>query len=221
MMTKRILIAVAAIFFFTLGSCDLINKDNGVGNDLDEADTVDITNCKHLVFKGVPIDGTLKQFVKRMEKVGFSRAYVSDDGTACLEGDFAGCKGCTVAVSTIIGNDIVAHIEVDFPQTSQWEQLYGDYKNLKDMLTKKYGNPSLEREEFIGYHCSSMTDRGLMIHVKNDECKYEAHFETEKGNIMLTIEPCGSLGPYGGHVSLTYTDALNSSIITQQAYNDL
>ena len=98
-------------------------------------------NGNHLTFKGVPIDGTLKNFVRRMEKAGF---YHDGDkgGAAILTGDFAGYKGCTITVSTLDQKDLVSHITVWFPQRETWGDLSGDYFSLKKLLTQKYGTPS-------------------------------------------------------------------------------
>ena len=46
---------------------------------------------EHLSFKGVPIDGTLNEYVAKMKAAGFS--YLgTQDGTAILQGDFAGFR---------------------------------------------------------------------------------------------------------------------------------
>ena len=44
---------------------------------------------EHLSFKGVPIDGTLNEYVSKMKAAGFS--YLgTQEGAASLLGDFAG-----------------------------------------------------------------------------------------------------------------------------------
>ena len=50
------------------------------------------TDAQHLKFKGVPIDGTLAAYVSKMKAAGFSDLGIKD-GTAVLQGDFAGFKG--------------------------------------------------------------------------------------------------------------------------------
>ena len=66
---------------------------------------------EHLSFKGVPIDGTLNEYVAKMKAAGFS--YLgTQDGTAILQGDFAGFKSCTVGVSTLKAVNVVSTIGV-------------------------------------------------------------------------------------------------------------
>ncbi len=71
-------------------------------------------DSEHLSFKGVPIDGTLNEYVSKMKTAGFS--YLgTQDGTAILQGDFAGFKSCTVGVSTLKAVNVVSTIGVIFP----------------------------------------------------------------------------------------------------------
>ena len=107
------------------------------------------TVSEHLTFKGVPIDGTLNEYVKKMENAGFS--YLGqEDGTAMLQGDFAGYKNCIIGVSTLKAVNVVSTIGVIFPFCEDWSSLERNYEGLKSMLTKKYGEPAEVKEEFQG-----------------------------------------------------------------------
>lgn len=172
-------------------------------------------NGNHLTFKGVPIDGTLKNFVRRMEKAGF---YHDGDkgGAAMLTGDFAGYKGCTVIVSTLDQKDLVSNITVWFPPRETWGDLSGDYFSLKKLLTKKYGKPSASQEKFQNDFLDD--DGSRMRHVTFDECKYKSTFKTPKGTIILSIAHQGSNACY---VEFRYFDKINSGIITNEALKDL
>ena len=52
-------------------------------------------DTEHLTFKGVPIDGTLSEYVKKMKSAGFEYLEGGID-YAVLQGDFAGFKDCNV-----------------------------------------------------------------------------------------------------------------------------
>lgn len=171
-------------------------------------------NGNHLTFKGVPIDGTLKNFVRRMEKAGF---YHDGDkgGAAILTGDFAGYKGCTVTVSTLDQKDLVSHITVWFPQREIWGDLSGDYFSLKKLLTQKYGTPSVCTEKF---QSSFVNDDSSKMHaVEFDKCRYSTTFKSPKGTIKLSIAHSN----YDCYVELRYFDKINSGIITNEALKDL
>lgn len=46
---------------------------------------------EHMTFKGVPIDGTLNEYVSKMKQSGFT-LIDTEDGVAMLKGDFAAYK---------------------------------------------------------------------------------------------------------------------------------
>ena len=214
MKTKIIFLTTLCIAFT---ACNW-NYDNKKTEDesSDTVEMIDAATSEHLAFKGVPIDGTLKQYVARMKKAGFK--YVgAQDGVAILQGDFAGYKGCEVYVSTLEGCDVVSNIVVKFPDEEIWRRLYGNYTDLKEMLTEKYGKPSLVNEKFQdGQYLDDDNDR--MHAVSMDRCKYDTHFETEKGEIILWIEHSDFSTTF---VCLQYLDKLNRNSIKQQAINDL
>lgn len=170
----------------------------------------------HLIFKGVPIDGTLKEYVSKMEQDGFTNLGTKD-GTAVLNGEFAGYKDCNVGVATLKQKDLVYKIVVIFPEKRTWSTLSGNYFDLKDMLIEKYGNPSESVEKFDS-NSQPRDDNGRMYEVKFDNCKYFSVWKTEKGEIELSIQHQGVSRCY---VALSYSDKINSDIIKAKAKRDL
>ena len=86
----------------------------------DVQDDLEMEKSVHLKFKGVPIDGTLKEFISRMERKGFEHRS-SYDSKERLVGDFAGIKQCMVYVETLDNRDLVSRIIVEFPKQERWE----------------------------------------------------------------------------------------------------
>lgn len=103
------------------------------------------TTSEHLTFKGVPIDGTLSQYVTKMKSAGFE--YLGEQNkTALLRGEFAGFKDCIIGVSTLESVNIVSTIGVIFPSCSDWSSLENNYNHLKSMLTSN--QISLQKGEY-------------------------------------------------------------------------
>ena len=173
-------------------------------------------SSEHLVFKGVPIDGTLKEYVSKMVKDGFTDLG-SENGTAILNGEFAGYKDCNIGVTTLKQKDLVYKIAVIFPEKETWSTLSENYIDLKDMLTEKYGNPTEVVEKFDSSY-QPKDDNGKMFNVKNDNCKYFSIWKTDKGEIQLSIQHKGFESCY---VTLSYSDKINSDIIKTKAKRDL
>lgn len=171
---------------------------------------------EHLSFKGVPIDGTLDEYVSKMKQNGFTHLG-TEDGVAILNGDFAGYKDCYVGVSTLKQKDLVYKIGVLFPEQDTWSRLSTNYFELKHMLTEKYGKPSDVVEKFDTYP-QPRDDNSRMYEVGMDRCKYYSIWQTDKGEIQLSIEHESVMKYF---VRLAYFDKINSDIIKEKAKDDL
>ena len=173
------------------------------------------TASKHLTFKGVPIDGTLNEYVTKMKAAGFKLEGV-EDGLALFTGDFAAYKDCMIGVRTLDGIDLVHRVTVVFPDMDTWSRLESNYTGLKELLTIKYGEPDRVNEEFEGT-LPPRDDGDKMYELKMDRCKYWSSFEVELGTIQVSIEHAS----YQTFVSLTYYDKVNTETIRQTALDDL
>lgn len=174
------------------------------------------TASPHLSFKGVPIDGTLDEYVQKMKQKGFD--YLgTEDGIAILSGDFAAYKGCTVGVATLRQKDLVSKITVIFPSCETWAALTNNYYSLKEMLTEKYGKPADVTEKFQSYSEPS-DDNSRMHEVRMDRCKYITTYETPKGKIQLYINHNSVMNCF---VLLSYIDKINGDVIRAKAVEDL
>lgn len=173
-------------------------------------------SSKHLSFKGVPIDGTLDDFVSKMKKGGFT-AKGTANGSALLEGDFASYKNCIIAVSTMKQKDLVSKIGVVFPDRDDWSSLSGNYFTLKELLTEKYGKPSEVAEKFESSYQPD-SDKDKMHNAKMGRCKYYSTYETGKGTIQLSIEDESVMRCF---VKLLYFDKINGEVVRKQALDDL
>ncbi|MBX2887364.1 MAG: hypothetical protein KF829_01805 [Ferruginibacter sp.] len=170
----------------------------------------------HLTFKGIPLDGTLDQYVFKMKQNGFYHIS-TEDGVAMLQGDFAGYKDCYVGVSTLKQKNLVHKIVVLFSEKDTWSTLSGNYFNLKEMLTEKYGKPSEVVEKFDTTTEPSYDD-SKMYEVQLDRCKYYSIWMTDKGEIQLSIDHDSVTSCF---VKLAYFDKINSATIKKQAIDDL
>ena len=174
------------------------------------------SNSEHLTFKGVPIDGTLSEYVAKMKSAGFK--YLGEqDATAILQGDFAGFKSCTIGVSTLKSVNVVSSIGVIFPACEEWSSLERDYDHLKSMLTQKYGEPA-EVVETFQRSVKPDTNNEKLYELMMDRCTWYSIFETPKGDIELSMQK-GDFGKY--FVLLKYYDKINTETVRSAAIDDL
>jgi hypothetical protein len=151
-----------------------------------------------------------------MKQNGFKQIR-TEDGVAVLQGDFAGYKNCNVSVSTLKEKDLVHKISVLFPEKDTWSTLSGNYFELKQMLTEKYGKPSDVVEKFDTYS-EPRDDGNKMYEVKLDRCKYCSIWDTDTGEIQLSIDHKRLTSCF---VKLAYFDKINSDKIKAKAKDDL
>ena len=176
---------------------------------------VNSDTSEHMTFKGVPIDGTLDEYILKMKKNGFIHIG-TENKTAIFKGDFAAYKDCIIGVSTLKQKDLVSKITVLFPEQETWTSLSYNYFSLKELLTEKYGDPSESYEEFDDGQPSD--DNSRMFKVKFDNCKYYTNYETNNGSIQLSIDHDGVTNCF---VRLSYFDNINSELIRAEAIDDL
>ena len=176
---------------------------------------IDTNATDHLKFKGVPIDGTLNEFVAEMKQSGFMHMG-TEDGVALFEGEFAGYKDCLIGVMTIDKRDLVCVVSVIFPEQDTWASLNHDYAFLNELLTEKYGEPDETSNELSSGEPGS--DFLKMLELINDECLIYSTYELQNGSIQISLEG----GEYNtGFVKLSYYDKTNYETIRQEALNDL
>lgn len=175
-------------------------------------------SSEHLKFKGVPIDGTLNEYVNKMKQAGFVLEE-TEDGVALLSGEFAGYSDCIVGVKTLQKLNLVHEIVVLFPSQDKWAGLNYDYERLKTMLTKKYGEPDECMEKFNSPSYRIEDDNDKMREVRMNNCKYYSTYNTDNGSISLTISNDGY--EFGCRVKLFYTDKTNSEIFDDAVMEDL
>lgn len=168
----------------------------------------------HLTFKNVSIDGQLSIYISKMKLNGFNLIQTKD-GTAILNGEFAGYKNCTIKVSTLSQIDLVHKITVDFQDEETWSRLWNNYLELKEMLIEKYGKPS---DVFENIEKINLDDIIKMYQVSTDKLKYSSIWQTDKGKIQLSLDHNNYSGCF---VKLSYLDKINSEKVKTRAKSDL
>lgn len=196
-MMKRILIALLFVF-----SC--------IGAMAQNAN-------EHLKFMGIPINGTLESFTQKLVAKGLKREHAWDNALL-LKGTFAGKSGSGVCVMGVPSRNIVYKVVVCLPSKDTWEWLENDYKEFKEMLTTKYGEP---------YKCSESFKEGTYIGsdylkisaLKGGKCEYYSAWGSTEGMILLEI--FNADGSSDSCVRLTYIDLINGKLADSSKQDDL
>ena len=172
---------------------------------------------EHLKFMGIPINGTLESFTQKLVAKGMKREHAWDNAVL-LKGTFAGLSGCGTCVMKVPSSNIVCKVVVCLPSKDTWEWLENDYKQFKQMLTSKYGEPLQHSETFkAGSYTSS--DVLKMSSLRDGKCEYYTVWKLNEGMIGLEIISIES--PSSCFVRLNYYDAINDKLAENSKQNDL
>ena len=196
-MMKRILIALLLVF-----SCIGVMAQNA---------------NEHLKFMGIPINGTLESFTQKLVAKGLKREHAWDNALL-LKGTFAGQIGSGVCVMRVPSSNIVYKVVVCLPSKDTWQWLESDYKQFKQMLTSKYGEP-LQHSETFKAGAFTSSDYLKISALKEGKCDYHSSWGLNEGFIVLEI--FNADGASDSCVRLTYYDAINYKLADSSKQDDL
>ena len=189
MVKKAILSVFFIVFFIVVG-----------GNHVYAQDSI-----SHIEFKGIPLNGKLDDFVKKLETQGY-KVTESLDNVIMMDGQFTG-KDATILVISTKKSKTVWKVVVKFSEMSSWSSLKSDYYYYKEMFVKKYGSPTRKFEFFSkpyyegdGYELSAL---------RNEKCYYLSAFETNSGVVYLEISKYK-------RIEISYEDDANSHIMNRE-----
>lgn len=176
---------------------------------------------QHMTFMGIPIDGTIDEFTKRLnEKRQFAIDYnYSHTNVRVLKGFFGGTDNCRTSIlhKPVKGEDLVYSVSVDFPEYDNWDLLESSYLFVKEMLINKYGSTNDCTESFVTDK-KDLTNDEKMILLKENKCNYKTTFIFPSlGMITLYIRHFNPLPNYDRYfVSLFYYEYLNSQKVKSE-----
>ena len=166
---------------------------------------------KHFSFQGIQIDGSITEFVKKMEVKGFKTDTIQGN-FAIMEGTFAGIPGCMIMITATRHTDKVYFVGILTPEYDIWDSLKHDYAKFKKLYIAKYKAPFKSDESFTdpyfdgcGYELSVL---------EMGKYNYFAEWILNNGRICLTIGTTG-------RISFTYTDKINFALDEKEEESDI
>ena len=169
---------------------------------------------EHLSFKGIPIEGSMTSFCQKLRAKGFTQLG-SDNNITLFTGDFTG-RQATIGVGATDDGKNVHSVVVFFDASKEWNTLVNTYDYYKDIYTRKYGKPSVSKEN---NPARSKSNTSLMAEVHQGTVVYGSAWEVPGGTIELSIEK--STGVYEGMVVIKYRDSQNIEAKIQSDLDDI
>lgn len=175
---------------------------------------IDIMAQEHLSFKGIPIEGSMTEFCQKLKSKGFT-SIGHENNITLFSGDFTGRQATVGVTATDDGKNVFA-VVVLFDPSGEWNTLVNTYDYYKDLYSRKYGKPTISKENNPA-HLDSNT--ALMAEVHQGTVVYGSVWEVTGGDIQLSIEK--SSGVYEGMVMIRYRDSQNVEAKIQNDLDDI
>lgn len=175
---------------------------------------IDIMAQEHLSFKGIPIEGSMTEFCQKLKSKGFT-SIARENNITLFSGDFTG-RQATVGVTATGDRKNVFAVAVLFDPSGEWNTLVSTYDYYKDLYTRKYGKPTISKENNPAHLDSNIA---LMAEVYQGTVVYNSVWKVTGGDIVLSIEK--SSGVYEGMVMIYYRDSQNVETKIQNDLDDI
>lgn len=169
---------------------------------------INIIAQEHLSFMGIPLDGSVTEFCKKLKAKGFTKI-----GHKAIFSGYFTSRHATVYV--INDGKIVNGVVVAIDESSEWNTLVSTYDLYKDLYTQKYGEPFICQE----YNPSRGESNILLMHeLGKGSVTYESCWQVTGGLIVLSIS---KLSHPNGTVIIKYMDVQNMETTLQKNLEDI
>lgn len=169
---------------------------------------------EHMLFRGVPIDGTVESFAQSLVSKGFTKIGIQD-GNTMLSGKFTGRDVIIVAYSSPASKKVY-RVGVIYQVDNTWSVIENLYNDLKSMLTQKYGAPALVNETTTEH--SSLYSRDKLFALRMDKLIWESGWLLENGAVSVKMAHQEALGVM---VVIVYEDKINTDATTSEYIDEL
>lgn len=168
---------------------------------------------EHLMFKGIPIEGSMTTFCQKLKSKGFT-AIGRENNINMFIGDFTGRQASVGVAATDEGKNVHS-VVVLFDQSGEWNNLVNTYDYYKELYTRKYGSPAAFRE----YNPSHSDSNVMLMHeLSQGTVNYASVWNVIGGTIELSIE---KVDYTDGMVVIKYRDAQNVEAKIQKDLDDI
>lgn len=163
---------------------------------------VSIPSIKHLIFKGMPINGHIDDFVELFINDGFSLSENNVANSVALNGNFAGQKAGILISATIISKTVY-QVCVMFEKIPSFWSAKSKFNEFVESYTKKYGIPTRSLRSFNSpyYEGDGYEDSAMRLGKVN----YASIWTLDEGSIIVTIMNTGA-------TAIMYRDAVNEKL---------
>ena len=136
---------------------------------------------QHLMFRTLPIDGSLKTAVKEVKKWGFMGMKIKN--VAAMVGTLDGEDVILTLIATPESNTLFS-VSIIYEGIEQWEELLAQYHTINTSIAAQYGEPT----KFINeWEAPYSLDNNPTEAFKEEKAMYGAIYTVKGGSISVHI----------------------------------
>lgn len=169
-----------------------------------------------LQFKGIPMEGSVKGFIKQLEVKKFE-VLQEAEGYTMLEGTFAGRPNVLVIVCPISErNSDVGRVVAMIEAGDNWNDIKSSYASVVDLYKEKYGEPASHVEELE----EDLLDGKLQL--RRGMCDYHTVWDIDCGQIEVILQSVQLRSVLTeDYVAIMYSDSENEDQERKEMLEDI
>ena len=157
----------------------------------------------HLVFNGVPIDGSFDKFARELTKKGFVISDSTLQNEIILNGKFVN-KECRISVFTTSKNKMAYKVVAELPEEVN-DSLEKSFEKIQKLLSTAYGAGTTRYKQYKDPERLLFNEPRLKRQImKGDYSRYN----NGSGIVLMEVQD--------GFISITYLDKINNEITKRE-----
>lgn len=161
-----------------------------------------LTGCsskEHLVFNGVPIDGSIDKFAGELTKAGFIISASTIKNEIILKGKFLN-KECKISVLGTSKNNVAYKVIVELPEEVN-DSLENSFKKMQKLFTSSYGGGTTRYKQYKNPERLLFNEPGLKRQIRKGDYN---RYNNGSGIVLMEVQD--------GFISITFLDRMNNEI---------
>lgn len=153
----------------------------------------------HLLFNGIPIDGHIESFARKLTKSGFIISDSTTKNEIILNGKFLN-KECKISVFGTSKNRLAYKLIAELPEEVN-DSLENSFEKTQKLLSLTYGPGTTRYEQYKDPERLLFNEPGLKRQIKKGDY---TRYNNGSGIVLMEVQD--------GFISITFLDRMNNEI---------
>jgi len=139
---------------------------------------------KAQVFDGVPVNGNLETFIRKMEEKKYNLVRKTEGQGQVIMNGYLAEQIVEIYVSSTPKTNQVNRLTLFFNEWNDWTKLKYEYDKILSVFTDKYGKPDDKYNQFLSPYGNTGTE---LTAVENDKSLFQSYWWKKDGANLAVI----------------------------------